>query len=275
MCFIGVLPDNVIYRGSQLRHAWGFEHPNRLGMRFFQLIACYCYSFRNTRSYLKYLIMILAAYFAYKVPNSQTAYIGIMLLMLVIFLGEVHDKYNISKKYLLFIMLITSVLVNLVTVVASFFDPRKNELYSRIDRFLSLRFLYGYKMYNYYGISFWGQKVHTLVEDTKYVGVYRQWYLDNAYLSILLRFGIAVYIVFTILYMLTVIHYVKQKNYVMVSILFTYAVYGIMTTGFYMLSHNIFLLTIADALYNGENYLKHEMNGKKIRIVFSKKLVRG
>ena len=48
MCMLGVLPDLTMHRGGQLRHALGFEHPNRLGMRIFQLVACFCYTKRKS-----------------------------------------------------------------------------------------------------------------------------------------------------------------------------------------------------------------------------------
>ena len=250
MCLIGVLPDNILYRGGLVRHALGFEHPNRLGMRFFQLIACLCYVKKDSaHNFIKYLIMATTAYFVYKVPNSQTAYIGIMLLFVLVLIRNFYDKRGISKNRLMRVMATGAVSINVFSVFISFFNPKKNAVYMAIDKFMSYRFLFGNKMIRYYGVSIWGQKVDTIVKDRKYVGVYHQWYLDNAYLSVLLRFGIVVYIIFTVLIAASLFYYVKQENYAMVAILFTYSVYGIMTTGFYMMSHNIFLLTIASPIY--------------------------
>ncbi len=261
MCMMGSLPDYTMYRGGQIRHALGFEHPNRLGMRIFQLSACFCYVMKNSvHNIPKFIIMGIAAYFVYKVPNSQTAFIGIFILMFMVMIGGIYDRYGIDKKRLMNIVAIGAVVVNVFSVWLSFFDPAQNALLLSLDKFLSRRFYFGHKMYKYYGITLWGQKVSTLVKDKKYVGIYHQWYLDNAYLSILLRFGIVVYIVFSLLLAFAIFYYVKQENYTMVAILFTYSVYGIMTTGFYMMSHNIFLLTITSPLY-----MKAGISGAKKR----------
>ena len=123
-------------------------------------------------------------------------------------------------------------------------------------------------MYDYYGVTLWGQRIDTIVKDRKYVGVYHQWYLDNAYLSVLLQFGIVVYVIFSLLLVWAVFYYANQNDYTMVAILFTYSVYGIMTTGFYMMSHNIFLLTIASVLYMKEGTYDAKKKHRRFRIVW-------
>lgn len=269
MCVIGVLPDLIMYRGGHIRHALGFEHPNRLGMRFFQFIACLCYVKKDSaHNFIKYLIMVAATYFVYKVPNSQTAYIGIIILFILVLIRNLYDKHGISKKRLMRIMATGAVLINVFSVFVSFFDPKKNLVYLAIDKFMSYRFLFGHKMIKYYGVSLWGQKVDTVVKDRKYVGMYHQWYLDNAYLSALLKYGIVVYIIFTVLLASALFYYVEQDNYAMVAILFAYSVYGIMTTGFYMMSHNIFLLTIASPIYMKTAIHKGEHRHRRFKILW-------
>jgi len=184
--------------------------------------------------------------------------------------GGIYDKYSLNKKILINAMVITSVFINAITVIASFFDPQKNDTFNRIDRFLSRRFLYGHRMYDYYGISIWGQKVNTLVQDRKFVGVYRQWYLDNAYLSILLRFGLIAYLIFSILWIMAIIYFAKNDNYAMVVILFAYSVYGIMTTGFYMMSHNVFLLSMSYPIYAKTMTHYLYQNNRRVRFVWGR-----
>lgn len=268
LCIMDILPDIIIYRGGYIRHSLGFEHPNRLGMRIFQLVACFCYIKRNNKyKWFEYIIISSLALFVYRVSNSQTAFIGLIILIIMIMVGNIYDHYNIRKKRLMVIMTGISIAINCVTVVASFFNPHNNQLFNAIDKFLSHRFIYGYLMYKYYGISIWGQDVQTIIKDTKYAGVYRQWYLDNAYLSILLRFGIVVYMLFSILWIAAIIYYLSNDDYTMVIILFTYSVYGIMTTGFYMMSHNIFLLTIANQIYN-KKYIVNTKKHKWVKFIF-------
>lgn len=267
-CIIGILPDYTMHRGGQIRHALGFEHPNRLGMRVFQLITCFCYVKKNDDSrWFKYITMLFAAWFVYKIPNSQTAYIGILILFMTIVIGDFYDRHGISKKRIMIIMSAASAIIVNMSVAASFFNPKANHMYNRIDKLMSNRFSFGYRMFKRYGITLWGQNVQTLVKDSRYVGVYRQWYLDNAYLSILLRFGIVVYVIFNVLWIAAIIYYIKNDNYTMVAILFTYSIYGIMTTGFYMMSHNIYLLTLANPIYQ-KQYKTDTEDHRRIRFVW-------
>jgi hypothetical protein len=60
-------------------------------------------------------------------------------------------------------------------------------------------------------------------------------------------------VVFTAIYLVTIYRYIQKSEFMMVAILFLYALYGIMTTGFYMMSHNIFLLAISTFFY-GQSY---------------------
>lgn len=268
LCLMGILPDYTMHRNGQIRHALGFEHPNRLGMRVFQLMTCMCYMDKeNNHRWLKYICLGVAAWFVYKIPNSQTAYIGILILLALAAIGSFYDRYNVSKKRLMIIMAPLAAIINVSSVIASLYNPKKNPLFNTIDKFLSHRFLFGYRMYKYYGVSLFGQNVQTVVKDSRYVGVYRQWYLDNAYFSILLRFGVIVYIIFSVLWVAAIVYYIRHENYTMVAILFTYSIYGIMTTGFYMMSHNIFLLTIANPIYQKEMTWKSEPR-RKIRFVW-------
>lgn len=259
LCFMGILPDYIINRGGIIRHSWGFEHPNRFGMLIFQLMACFCYIDRdNNYKGFKYLLLVSAFWFVYRVPNSQTAYICILLLLLLVVIQNIYDKYSFRKKRIIYLMAILSVAFNVITVISSFYNPKSNSIYNKIDIFLSHRFLYCYKMYKYYGVSWWGQRIQTLVKDTKYVGVYRQWYLDNAYISILLRFGIIVYLIISIYWSISIFYNVKYGNYVMVAILFTYSIYGIMTTGFYNMSYNVFLIAMAYPIYQKKYRASHK-----------------
>jgi hypothetical protein len=254
MCFLGVLTDYTMYRHSLLRHSLGFEHPNRLGLRCFQLAACHCYLYRNKRKRLLTAVLLLAlAYFAYKVPNSQTAYICLTILSGIFILAKVIEKNRRRERLVLRFFGLMTVFLSIGTVVLSFFNPKSLKLYDNIDRIMSRRFWWCYRMYKYYGVSWFGQKVSTIVPDKLYRGIFRQWYLDNAFFSILLCYGIVVYVVFTAIYLVTIYRYIQKSEFMMVAILFLYALYGIMTTGFYMMSHNIFLLAISTFFY-GQSY---------------------
>ena len=46
ICLLGFIENVTLMRGNVERFSLGFSHPNQLGLRIFQLIACQCYVYR-------------------------------------------------------------------------------------------------------------------------------------------------------------------------------------------------------------------------------------
>lgn len=250
LCILGFIEDHTMMRGSIQRFSLGFSHPNQLGLRIFQLILCNLYVNREKLGIFNYCYAILTILFTIKVPNSQTAYISlIVMLILLLIYKYIENQKQIFVKIYSGGLLIGTVLLNVFSIFFSFIDVNKNMLLSQIDKWMSGRFSWGHRAWQIYGISFWGQRVYVSEEEVGKIGLTSRLYLDNAYLSILLRYGILVFLIFFILYSLLVGKMIIQKRYLLAIILFLYALYGTMENGLYMMSHNIFLIAFADLLY--------------------------
>ena len=89
------------------------------------------------------------------------------------------------------------------------------------------------------------------------MGVKQFLYLDNAYASILIRYGVLVFIMFSFFYLLLLKEEANHHKGMLVIILFLYALYGVMENGLYQMTHNIFLIAFANLLY-GINTSKGE-----------------
>lgn len=94
-----------------------------------------------------------------------------------------------------------------------------------------------------------GQKVYISESERKLVGIKTRLFLDNAYLGIFLRYGLLVFFIFFIGYLCLIKAMIIRKEYIVAIILFMYALYGVMESGLYMISHNIFLITFSSLLY--------------------------
>ena len=99
-------------------------------------------------------------------------------------------------------------------------------------------------------MSFFGQKVYRSEQERKLVGITRTLWLDNAYVNMLLRYGVLVFLIFSIGYLYLIKNMTMQKKYVLVIILFLYSLYGAMEPALYMITHNIFLIAFSEILYN-------------------------
>ena len=251
---LGVIGERTMLRGNYRRFSLGFAHPNQLGLRIFQLILCNCYVNRNKLSVLNYCYIIFAIIFTITVPNSQTAYISMIVFLIFLLIYKCIEKQKqIFIKLYTVALLIGAILLNVLSIIFSYIDVNRNTILSQLDKWMSGRFSWGHKVWQIYGTSFFGQKIYVYEEEVRLIGLISRLWLDNAYLSILLKYGIPIFLVFSSSYIFLVRRMIVQKNHILVIIFFLYALYGTMETGLYMVTHNIFLISFADLLYQKTN----------------------
>lgn len=247
---LGWLDNRIFFRGSVARYSLGFTHPNVLGIWIFQLLACHFYVHRTHIRYRDYAFLLLAAYFAYRVPNSQTAYISMLVLFGASVLYRVFEAHG--KRLLHFYetgLIAAAVLVNLLSVLWSLTPIAAGSFVDRLNSLLSGRFSWCHRVYRIYGISLWGNDFVISSEMEKFSRLTEQLYLDNAYMYLLLRMGVAVYLLFSLAYILNMLRCKRQREGMLLVILFVYAVYGVMERGIFMLRLNAFLVSLAPLLY--------------------------
>lgn len=250
LCLAGIIDNRILLRGSVRRYSLGFSHPNQLGLRIFQLVACYCYIYKEKLRKINYICIFLATVFLIRIPNSQAAYItmGMFLFMLLVY------KYIIRKKSMYIALFKKCVLygtfcLSLFSIIFSGIDINKYYVLARLDSWLSSRFSVCHKVWLLYGVSFWGQRIYVTEDERKLVGIKSPLWLDNAYVSLLLRYGILIFLIFCIGYLCLIKFVEMQQDDVLMIILFLYALYGTIETGLYMITHNIFLIAFSALIY--------------------------
>lgn len=250
LCLLGVIENATMMRGSVQRFALGFSHPNQLGLSVFQLMACYCYINKDKLNKLNYIYFLLAVLFLVKIPNSKTTYIAttVLLLMLVLykFIKNQKPEYMIAYEKGI---LIGAFCLNFFSIIFSYIDVNRNFILARVNSWMSSRFSVCHKVWLLYGVSFWGKRIYVTESERALVGIKNRLWLDNSYVSLLLRYGILIYLIFSIGYLCLVKSMLIKREYVLAIILFLYAIYGLMETGWYMITHNIFLITFSTLLY--------------------------
>lgn len=252
--------DYTMVRDNVTRHSLGFSHPNQLGVRVFQLIACHCYLHRHKMRAVDYGIAAAAAAFAYIVPNSQSSCMCIAALALLLAICCLLEKY--AQSMLSFYgksLLAAAALLNILSVFLSLIDVKGHAVLRQIDMWMSYRFSHSFEVLQVYGIPLWGQKIFLMEEERQKMGIIDgagRLYLDNAYMSLLIKYGIVSYLIFSAAYLFLMNDCRKKKRYFTVSILLVYALYGVMENAVFMMSHNIFLLAFAGMMYERFSRMK-------------------
>lgn len=246
----GIIDDYTMMRGNIQRYSLGFSHPNQLGLRVVQLILCHCYVNRDKLNFRRFSYIFLIVIFIIKIPNSQTAYISLMVFLILLFIYKyIENQRQLYMNLYMKSLMVGVLLLNLLSIFFSYIDVNKYVILSQLNNWMSARFSWCHKVWQIHGVSFWGQKVYVFADEVKSLGMSGRLWLDNSYASILLRYGILVFLIFSISYLYLLKNMVVRKEYVLVIILFLYSLYGIMENGLYMVTHNIFLIAFSDLLF--------------------------
>lgn len=262
MYFNGYIDEMVIYRGSVLRHSWGFAHPNWLGVRVSQIILLGIYLKRKTLNIFDYMIIVAGIIFSYRVPNNQTSYVILSLFFIMLVLMQIANLFVGGQGAFAKILIWCSVFANFITIGLSIINVKKIPLLTKLDDILSHRFSWCHRTYEYYGLSLFGKAIDLYIKKAGQRVI--KLYLDSAYMAILLRYGVFVYLIISVIYIATMVRSYKMNNYKLVIAMSIYALYGIMANSFYSLTQNVFLLFLSSCLYSKE-ISNTSMNLSRIR----------
>lgn len=255
--FMGYIDEYTMYRGNILRRSLGFSHPNQLGIRIFQLVICRCYLRRTHMNISDLLVVIISVVVVNVLANSKTAYYALIILAGVLCLNSVSYYTGKGKAMVAKIMLYGSFLSVAVSLFFSFIDVRRYSYLIKLDDFMSHRFSNCYRLLKFYGLSLWGKNIQLHVKRHIIGREYHFW-LDNAYMAILLRYGLLVFCIFVGVYLYTMMLLFQKGQYELVEIMGIYAVYGIMENSFFSLSQNLFLLVLSLSIY-GEHLISNRL----------------
>lgn len=246
--FSGLMDEVTSYRGTILRHSWGFNHPNWLGIRMFQIAIMQFYIYRKKIRWWNYAIVMAASYFVYKVPNSKTACYALIIFLILLCVYRIFSRFENGTFIFAKGLIVISIVANVGSVFLSLIDVKKYALLRAFDYIMSNRFSCCYRTIRYYGISLLGQNIE-LIGRKQGVNVHF-FYLDTSYVAILIRYGAIVYIFFSVLYIASMWYALRRKKYILLMILAMYAIYGIMENSFYSMTQNVFLLALAFPIYS-------------------------
>ena len=251
--FAGVIDNSFMpERNGIMRVSLGFSHPNQLGVHVFDLAVCHCYLRRRKVTVTDFILLLFAELFVLLVPNSRSAAVCILALILLMAVN-LFFPYLFCKKIILVEM---AGMLNLISVIMSCIDVKTIPFLARIDSIMSQRFSSSHMVWERFGLSVLGRKIYAGPGSQEIVGT--RFFLDNSYSAILLRYGIILFVVFSAGYLYAMYCYARKERNDLVIILFLYSLYGMMENCLFTVQHNVFLLSMAAVLYNAD-----ETVGKK------------
>lgn len=264
---LGITNNIQFYRfpSMKLRSSMGFDHPNTLGQRIFQLWMFIVFLKNGSLKVYDYIFLLLSIAFVAYIPNSQAAYMSLLIVLAIVSIYGLMKKHtNNGGGFLCNACIYSTAIIVVLSLILSLIDLKKYHFLYLFDTIMGKRFSVCYRDYQLFGISIWGQKVYTTLEERKIAGINEVLFLDNAYMAILLRFGIVVFAIFICAYINNMI-YQKNKNSIITIIFFLYAIYGVFENGIYIASYNVFLITMTSFLFNNADQKKFKVLFTSIR----------
>lgn len=226
----GLLKSAItFYRAKEIRYTLGFTHPNGLGLCAF-LITIYLSLYKDKVNFIYLFVFLALSYFCYKIPNSITSAVVILVLVFCCILGNYLLNFKLSNRFnkvlLVFLLSLFIVLVILIYYVAftfSFQDILKN-----MPGAIWARFELGNKAFNVYGVSLFGKFNEFYADFMKFPNK-ADWglWVDCTYFYLPLYNGILASIFFLGMLFMTIARAVRNFEYKFVLIFFVVIIYGI------------------------------------------------
>lgn len=270
--YMGFTDNYYLYRNGVRRSSMGFSHPNKFGAILFSIFCEFIYCF-NQKSNLKMVafLTIIVSSIIYYFSGSRTSVVTVILLFLIYSLCSYKDvfKYAIVKNIVVYLYV-------LLLVISCFLGKNYNPnkvAYRVIDDLLSTRLKSAHIFLTNYDINLFGNELDFSEAEARknHVGLL---ILDNAYVRILLNFGLIYTIMLGFLYIKLMKIAIKEKNTVLCIILVIFAIRGLVENNAFSLYSNVFLLFLSKVIYDKdeldnntykkEQYLLNENNRKDI-----------
>ena len=181
--------------------------------------------------------------------DSRGSFISIMFLYSVILLHR-FDLFKIfDSKIIKTIINYSFIFAAMISLFFSLKYIPTNPFYKNLDSLLSGRIRMANRFLNNYDIHFLGNKLELVSTYVASVTGKQALILDNAYIKLILQYGINVFVLFMFSYIKVSKKMYNKKNYIFVIIFFTYVIRGLTENILFTFYGNAFLIYLSYALF--------------------------
>lgn len=221
-------------RQDSIRYSLGFQHPNTLGMQIMVLALEFSYIFKRFR-WGCIAVTLLSIIFLVTVPNSRAAAIILAVLLMYILFKKTTKKI-LRYRIVRMIIILSFPILTLVSLFSTLIDDINPELDYGLNKITSGRIALYNQAFEEAGVSLLGNPYENRLSDT----------LDNAYLRLLITYGVIQYLVFLYLSVKSIKQLYDEDQDELVFILFLLQMYGIMESSLLYIQRDSFLIIYSE-----------------------------
>lgn len=198
------IPTLQMYRSGNVRESFGFYHPNLFGAYILILTIEFIYLgyLKNRETYRIWLVLPIT-WFIDKFTDDRSVEIGLLIFFCLYFILKMPFFRVMTSKFYKLATIVTIVFFSFISLFSVYQYNPMSSFWIIINKLLSRRLeLISTVVRDFYPINWLGQKT-PLLGDTGVIvnGATKFLYVDNSYMSILIKFGIFIFVIF-ILWML-------------------------------------------------------------------------
>ncbi|WP_207695649.1 hypothetical protein DOK67_0001660 [Enterococcus sp. DIV0212c] len=251
MLYYSGIASQVTYvrEDGLVRQSLGFSHPNIFAVFILGIALDYIYLRYNKFKIVDYFLVIGTTLIIGRLTDSRSAVLALFVSVILIFMFKSFPNVVNSK-------IISTILVYLVPIymIVSYFLMTKynpmNPILRSIDKLTSLRITYGNAFYKLFGVSALGNRIENLdLGGVNSITGYGSLILDNAYMSIILKFGI-IFTIVICLFFIVISKKAMKLNPALMILIVVVATHGLMETSFYSFQLNIIYLATSFLIKN-------------------------
>jgi len=219
---LGII-ENLSYAqpGRMTRMAFGIGYPTDFGAHVLFLLLCYFYLRRKKIQYVELAITVLIGGLIYIFCGARTNALCIWLLAGVLFYTKIRrDDAKKRKKEYEMASWFSGLLASAGTICAagililSMLYTKGSSIFLKLDSILSQRLSFSQKGMEVYGFSIFGQYIPMQGNGGSTETPLNYFFLDSSYISILLQYGLIMFVMILILWGIIGLRARKEKDWV-------------------------------------------------------------
>lgn len=239
--FFNKLQNVVSYRDGVERVSLGFNQPNMLGMFVLVIILEWLYIRKAKIHFEDIAIIMLAAYIIENYSNSRTSLYALGITLIILFLYKLIFMKQRKKVFLSFTAYIVPFFMAISFFCSYFFEKISVINWGLIDDLFSKRLSLASLYLQTYGVKLFGQTIVIVSQQMSSFFNIPANTLDNAYMSLIIKFGFLVCAIFILLEFFFT-KYAINSDPLLVIFIMVFAFIGLSETTFYYVEYNFTIL---------------------------------
>ena len=252
LSWLKILPGeyHVLSKNGSTKYIYdfGYSHPNSAYNHILMISLMIVAIWHNRVLWYHYIFMTVIMIGFYYLFFSRTGIIAYLTLCILLYILHYAKNNNIKKKLGFIYLMVPLIMVSLSYLFIIVY-PIHILYLDKINQIFTNRIELSYNAVIISGINWFGSV------DKSWNSHY---FVDNAYVNVLINYGVIVIIVCVLAYLVSSIYYWKNHEYYVLVLLATIAIYSFMEYSPVNITWNPILLFAADGIFGF--FRKHNIN---------------